>query len=568
MQDEKAHVPNQSESPGLPPRQLQMGRPQEASWELTPRQREGLQLACGDFLTLSLHIPHPSPAAEARLEIYRPHGERSCQRIPMLAPKGSSYFTGTLSELLPGRYVLAGQYSLDGQQWFWVRGSPLELHVFPRQVKGLRMYTWIPNAQGPLSEWTGRLKDIAELGFTMIHILPITLQGASQSPYAARELFAFEPSLVRPGEDAHASWHDFVAEAQKLGLGLCLDLVVNHVAIDSVLVEHCPHWIQADEDEEDGFRRAGFEGPEGWQSWQDLVLLHYEHPDPKTRAEIWAYMQAYATHWAQFAAITGGMLRLDNLHSTPPDFASTLTRSIRSSYPQVALLGEYFGQEEKAAELMRSCEMDLLLATPWEHHFAHELRSYLSYLQASQGRLAWFCPINSHDSGPPAQEFASVASTLPRYLLCAGLGTGATGLTQGVERGLLKKINFIGRQAEVICDPHADFRESIRTIHQLLAREPAFQQGSRLRFVDQNHNAVIAALRWHPEDPEQHIFLLIANLDIFQAQTVTIASEEIRPNERTLFDLISGTQFLCDSHPLEISLEACGIRLFAVRKKL
>jgi len=58
-------------------------------------------------------------------------------------------------------------------------------------------------------------------------------------------------------------------------------------------------------------------------------------------------------------------------------------------------------------------------------------------------------PVTSHDSGTPAQEFGSVYSTIPRYVAAALLGTGATGVIQGVEFGNQEKINFMGRKPKM-----------------------------------------------------------------------------------------------------------------------
>ncbi len=543
---------------------LALGAPGEAQLDLnTP----AIQLAQGEPFCLYLRLNEAQAQSRVHFRLLRSRGETPSPWQEALAShQNRQSFKLSLDSSLAGRFLLDIRYSLDGQSWRLWRGQPLAVHIYPQQIRGLRLYTLLPNTLGPLSSWTEHLAAVKALGFTMIHLLPLTAQGSSQSPYAASSLFSFDQSLGRSTDQLLPEWLAFLESLKAQDLKLCIDLVVNHVAIDSEIVQKRPEWIQLDQKESDGFRRAGFIGPEGWQSWRDLVLINYQHPDPQIRREIWDYMSEYASFWAAFAAESSGMIRLDNLHSTPLSFAKALTHTLRQRYPQLALLGEYFGSIQDCLSIAQSCELDLLLATPWEHHFAHDLRQYLNYLHQSQSLLSWFCPINTHDSGPPAQEFASVEATLPRYLLSAGLGSGAFGMSQGVERGLLEKINFIGPPPPELYAEDRNFSSTISRINVLLERSKAFQQGSSLRFVDQNHDAIIAALRFHPDDAAEELFLLIANLDIYGTQTLRLSRQELGIDKRTVWDYLEEKAFECPSGDFSLTLPPCAIRIFQFQK--
>jgi starch synthase (maltosyl-transferring) len=550
--------------PELPSGGFPVGAAGEARWDSFWATDRRAILSVGETFQVSVHVTAVGSRAAVRLlsNLNHAQGSAAFDSLDLIMQEPGVY-TFQAKLLRAGRFLVYGQYTMNGTQWFWMRGEPLLLVVYPLQLRGLRMYIMIPNAAGPITHWTRHLDQIAALGFNMIHLLPLTAQGCSQSPYAARELFTLEPDLVDPGDSRTAiqQWEDFVIAARRRNIGLCLDLVLNHIAIDSELARQHPDWIVPDEQEDDGLKRAGFQAADGWQKWRDLALVHYAHPNPETRQAIWNYFRAYALYWARYAAHTRGMVRLDNLHSTHPLFAMSLTRELRQHFPDLAILGEFFNSHEDMRMVVQNYEIDLFLATPWEHHFAHDLRRYLRYLHETRHSLPWFCPVNSHDSGPPAEEFASVLSTRPRYVISACLSTGATGLSQGVELGVLHKIQFIGRQPAMAFAPGQDFRPLVRIVNSLIAEHPCFWQSGGIRFIDSNHPAVIAAIRFDEENTDDPVFVIIANLDINHAQSLSLDFEDPLLKQRDLYELLTNQPIQPHSPQLLLQLEPCGARI-------
>lgn len=560
------------EVPRIPAAHVGMGPPLEASWELCGHKTPRRILPVGAELSLAIRISEDKsrPASAARLVTNLLSAEpwKEFQTLP-LDPAENGVFRWQKPLTRAGRFYVYGQYTLDGKDWFWMRGPPLLILAYPRQVHGMRMYIMIPTASGPLHTWHEQLRSIKELGFNMLHLLPLTRQGLSQSPYAASDLFQLEPDLFDPAvtPEPLPAWENFVANAAQLGMGLCLDLVLNHVAVDSAVARERPDWIVPDPAEANGLKRAGYMAGERWEKWDDLVLINYAHPQPEVRQQIWSYFRAYSLYWARFAARTRGMIRLDNLHSTYPPFASLITRELRRTFPELGILGEFFGGHDRLLITVVQDELDLLLATPWEHHFTHELRRYLRYLHESSAQLPWLCPVNSHDSGTPAQEFAAVGATRPRYLVSALLGTGATGLSQGVERGLQSKINFIGRRPSLQYAAAQDFTGFIKRVNLWLAELPQFQQGASIRFVDHEHPAVLAALRFCEDQPHAPAYLVVANMDIHNQQSITIDLLEPWLKERQLRELFTGQDIVTPSPALSLHLEPCGVRVIAASQQ-
>jgi hypothetical protein len=445
--------------------------------------------------------------------------ERELIEIPFVL-RDAKTFTCQVEPERPGLYSFWALFSLDGGiTWLHDAVPDAWVMVDPPQVDHLRMYTLIPSVSGTTADWTEELHKIKAMGFNAVHFLPLTTLDTSLSPYSARDLFDVDPGYLAhgTGRDGRAQLEELIETAKNLRLRLCFDLVLNHVGVDSCIVQRAPGWIMPDQTSPDGLRRARYWCDKGWQPWNDLVMIDYEHPSQRTRADVVAYMTEYALFWAKYASETDGFVRFDNLHSSNKGFIDHLTRALRREYPNVGILAEYFTDAGTLLETVPKWELNLVLATPWDNRFVPQLREYLKWIHSVSEHVRFFMPITSHDSGSPAQEFGAVESTVPRYVAAALLGTGATGMTQGVEWGLKEKINFIGRHPKLTHSGEPMFADFLRKVNDILVAEPAFRSGDNVQFVDGNHHAIIAAYR-KDQRPGRHGFLVICSFDILGEQ--------------------------------------------------
>jgi hypothetical protein len=269
-------------------------------------------------------------------------------------------------------------------------------------------------------------------------------------------------------------------------------------------------------------------------------------------------MYAYARLWGERAARTGGMIRLDNLHSSHVGFTAHALAKLRAEFPRLLFLGELFAMPDELAESVWTYGLNLLLATPWEHPFVPELRSYFRYLHEQYPRWQYFVPLTSHDSGAPAQEFGSPASTVPRYAFSALCGSGHTGATQGSELGINERLDFIGIKPPHPINTGLDFRQAVRQINELVATEPAFQSAGNLRFIDDNHHAITAVYRKAPEGHDD--FIVLCNFDIHRPQELRLLLDQALQAS----DAIEGgkVQLAAES---TVRLPPCGVRIWRIQ---
>jgi hypothetical protein len=273
-------------------------------------------------------------------------------------------------------------------------------------------------------------------------------------------------------------------------------------------------------------------------------------------------MTDYVLFWAKYANDTGGFVRFDNLHSSDPDFVQTLTTALHSEYPEVGILAEYFTDETTLLHTGPKWGLNLNLATPWIYKYVPQLREYLTYIHRVSKQLRYFMPITSHDSGAPAQEFGSADSTVPRYVAAALLGTGATGIPQGVEFGEKERIEFVGRKPKMQYPAEPRFALFIGQVNAILTGYPAFRCGDNCRFVDDGHPAVIAAFR-RATGTQAVGFLVVCNFDTRNPQRIAV---DLAPFLGTdgpcpCCELLSGqTQVFAHPH-MELLLPPCGAQV-------
>ncbi len=468
-----------------------------------------------------------------------------------------------------GIFLFKIKYSPDnGKTWYWDRCPVAKVIVDPEVAKDIRMYTMIPSVSGHIGDWISALDHIRDLGFNTVHLLPVTTMDYSESPYAAADLFSIDPSFLDPSDPRNGldQFEAFVCAARQKGIKICVDLVLNHIGISSQVARHCPEWFMGDHDEPDGLLRAGCWHMNKWIRWEDLGVIQYDQPEPSIREELWSYMKRYALFWANYAAYTGGMIRLDNLHSSHPGFIGELIGTLRSAYPDLIVQAEFFSDSNTLLKASARCELNLLLANPWEHPFAEDLREYLRYLHEISRNIRFLTPITTHDTGAPAQLYGTPDAAVARYFTLALLATGQTGMVQGTEHGALEKIDFIGRKHSVSFPTPNRYNALIRKVNNLLHNYALFHEGGNIRFVDQGHGALIAAIREGRKNPKEK-FLLVSNLDTVNTYQITFPLSDmlLQKGSCRLQEMIKGETFLLeDGNGLEIEVEPCGLRAYRI----
>jgi hypothetical protein len=331
------------------------------------------------------------------------------------------------------------------------------------------------------------------------------------------------------------------------------------------MVQMCPEWIVPDKNEKDGLKRAGCWHMNAWLKWGDLVKIYYDHPHHDIRNDIWEYMKKYSLFWAHFAQLTGGMVRLDNLHSSHEGFVTDLLQEMRETYPDLIVMAEFFTDSNTMLKRAAEWQINLFLANQWEYPYAGDLRNYLRYIHDIGRKIRFYLPLTTHDTGVPAQLFGTPEAAVPRYAVTALMGTGQTGIVQGVEYGHQEKIDFIGRKEKYAFRENIHIAEGIRHINRVFAESPVFHQSGNVEFIDSGHGAVLGILR-RMEKENDSGYLVFANLDIHNGYTLQVDLSYLMHNAGKIHmeDRVTGARYESLRKDIKVDIDPCGIRILRV----
>lgn len=258
----------------------------------------------------------------------RPLGAAGCQRAVHLERDGQGYFSAVLSDLpdgtryayeLPHGRVLpdpASRWQPDGllgpSAVFTPRpsarasgfaGVALADAVFYE----LHVGTFTP--QGTFEAAIPRLRDLAELGVTVIELLPCAqFPGTRNWGYDGAAPFAVQPSYGGP-----LGLQTFVEAAHQQGLGVVLDVVYNHVGPEgAVLGEFGPYFTDR------------YQTPWG-RAW------NFDGPDSDA---VRSYVVDNALYWLDALQLDG--LRLDAVHAIYDQSARHILTDLRAAASELA----------------------------------------------------------------------------------------------------------------------------------------------------------------------------------------------------------------------------------------
>ncbi len=119
-----------------------------------------------------------------------------------------------------------------------------------RQPEKMIIYNLFPLLAGKFTEWEGHLMRASDMGFNWVFVNPIHCPGSSGSLYSIKDYFSLNTLMV--DQESKKTPQEQIKEtnktAEKLGLKMMIDLVINHCATDSDLIRRQPEWFQREKD--------------------------------------------------------------------------------------------------------------------------------------------------------------------------------------------------------------------------------------------------------------------------------------------------------------------------------
>ena len=373
----------------------------------------------------------------------------------------------------------------------------------------MKIYNLFPLLAGTFPHWTPHLERAAAMGFDWVFVNPIQPPGQSGSLYSIRDYFGVNPALLTPGsrKRPETQVREMVKVAEKLGLRLMIDLVINHCAVDSPLTQQHPDWFRREGGriahpfcvEEDGTRVV----------WEDLAQFDHRHAADAQG------LQEYAGKVVEHLiglGFTG--FRCDAAYQIPSDFWRRLIQDVKRRHPGTLFVAETLGCSPDQTRQTAAAGFDAIFnsakwwdfSSPWlleQYELTRQIAPSIGFPE-------------SHDTERLyAESGHNVNALKQRYLFTALFSTGVM-LPMGYEYGFQRRLHVVKTRPEDWETPAVDLTAFIATVNRIKASYPVFGEDGLLQRLESPNPAIL--LLWQASTQGQGQALLVLNKDPWQRQ--------------------------------------------------
>ncbi len=292
--------------------------------------------------------------------------------------------------------------------------------IFPRS-EGARFDEETGRWQtGTLRTAAERLPAIAGMGFDVVYLTPIHPIGTTArkgpnntlgagpddpgSPYAIGSPEGGHDA-IQPDLGTFEDFDAFVAEAERLGLEVALDLALQ-CSPDHPWVTSHPEWFTTRADGSVAYA----ENPP--KKYQDIFPLNFDNDPAGAYAEVRRVVQVWIDHGVK-------IFRVDNPHTKPVEFWQWLIQDVARDHPDVIWLAEAFTKPAMMATLGKVGFQQSYTYFAWRNA-AWELQEYCTELaeESAPYMRPSFWP-TTHDILTPYMQFGGPAAWKLRAALAA-----------------------------------------------------------------------------------------------------------------------------------------------------
>jgi starch synthase (maltosyl-transferring) len=372
----------------------------------------------------------------------------------------------------------------------------------------MRMYALFPPLAGEFKAWIPHLQRAADMGFDCVFVNPIQLPGSSGSLYSIKDYFQLNPLLLDASSalDPAAQFRQVAAEAEKLGLRLVVDLVVNHCAWDSHLVREHPEWFLVKDGKvvhpscKDGEKRV---------VWKDLA--QFDHKHTRDKEGLFNFVRRIVEYLIRLG-FTG--FRCDAAYQVPHAFWKRLITETRHEHPGILFLAETLGCTPALTVQTASAGFDYIFnSSKWWDFQSPWLFEQYALTRAETKSISF---PESHDTRRLADELAgNVDGLKQRYFFSAFFSAGVM-IPIGFEFGFQNRLDVVRTRPADWEQTQIDLTAFIRQVNRAKAEHPVFQEDAPTAALPSDNPNIL--FLWKGSLHAQQEALIILNKDIWNKQ--------------------------------------------------
>jgi starch synthase (maltosyl-transferring) len=378
-----------------------------------------------------------------------------------------------------------------------------------RKPEKMIIYNLFPLLVGKFTEWEVHLKRAADMGFNWIFANPINLPGLSGSLYSIKDYFSLNTHLIdeNNNQSAEEQIKGTVRTAEKLGLRMMIDLVINHCSVDSRLIMDHPEWFQWDRKGKVAHPFAKENGKK--VVWGDLAKFDHRH----TRDKEGLYHFLFKV--VQYLVDLGFHgFRCDAAYQLPGSLWERLIRETKRRYPDTLFFAETLGCSPDETRKTARAGFDYIFnsskywdfSSPWlmeQYNLTRETAPSVSFAE-------------SHDTPRLFDELhGNIDGMKQRYVLSALFSTG-TMMPVGFEFGFRKKLHVVKSRPGDWEETDVDLTHFIGQVNRIKEKFAVFQEEAPTEVLHTDNPDIL--LMWKASTHTREEALLIMNKDIHNHQ--------------------------------------------------
>jgi starch synthase (maltosyl-transferring) len=371
------------------------------------------------------------------------------------------------------------------------------------------IYNLFPVLAGTFSQWKAHFPRIREMGFNWVFVNPIQEPGSSGSIYAIRDYFRINPVLCESTGAASPEEQvtDMMEAAEKQGLRLMIDLVINHCSTDSPLLSGHPEWFERDDKGEVVHPYADEDGKK--VVWGDLARFDYRKG--RDAEGLVRYFLELMRHLVKLGF---GGFRCDAAYQIPPDVWKRLIREIKGTHPDVLFFAETLGCTPRETNRTARAGFDYIFnSSKWWDYKSRWLMNQYNLTRDLAPSVGF---PESHDTARLCQELdGNLNGVKQRYLFTALFSTGIM-IPMGFEFGFRKRPHVVKTTPKDWEDTGIDLMPFIRKVNRIKKAHGVFQEEAATQIYDAGNPQILKMWKGSSRTGQEALVLL--NKDIHNQQ--------------------------------------------------
>lgn len=378
-----------------------------------------------------------------------------------------------------------------------------------RPPEKMIIYNLFPLLAGKFAEWEKHFLRASQMGFNWVFVNPIQRPGRSGSLYSIADYYALNPLLVDEISEKgpQEQLKDAIKTAEKLGLKLMIDLVINHCSSDSDLIQSHPEWFVW---EAKGRVAHPFCDENGKKVvWKDLA--RFDHRNTRDKEGLLEFFLDIVRFLVELG-FKG--FRCDAAYQVPGSLWKRLISETRKMSPDVTFFAETLGCQPDRTRKTASAGFDYIFnSSKWWDFKSHWLMKQYALTRDIAPSIGF---PESHDTVRLCEELhGNIEGLKQRYLFSALFSAGVM-MPMGFEFGFRKKLHVVKTRPEDWEQTDIDLTSFLKKVNNIKTEHTIFQEEAPTEIL--NHGNPNVLLMWKASTATQEEALFILNKDAGNGQ--------------------------------------------------